>query len=423
MSAPFTKEMKKDHVLLIPDMLPIHFSLIMKVFVNHGYQAELLTNRGPNVIREGMRYVHNDICYPAQLVIGQFIDALLSGKYDTHKVALVITQTGGGCRASNYLFLLKKALHECKMDYIPVISLNLKGMDENPGFKLTPIMILHAYCGFVYGDLLMMVSNQVRPYEITKGQTDALVEKWIKIIGDKFAKNHGYIGWAMRHNFEKIVHEFAAIPVKKERKIKVGIVGEIYMKYSALGNNGLQKFLEDQGCEVMIPPLMDFLYYGIDNAQLDRHYYGHLFWASILNNFANHVAFMIEAMELRAMKQGGFNAPEPYRMTKAYDEGLIDFGVKMGEGWLLTAEMLGLVHMGFSNIICAQPFGCLPNHICAKGMFHAVRERVPQANIVPIDYDPSASHVNQENRIKLMLAIAQENLMKEEAAESKAKEG
>ncbi|MCH3906689.1 MAG: hypothetical protein LKE28_00120 [Sphaerochaeta sp.] len=173
----------------------------------------------------------------------------------------------------------------------------------------------------------------------------------------------------------------------------------------------------------MIPPLMDFLYYGIDNAQLDRHYYGHLFWASILNNFANHVAFMIEAMELRAMKQGGFNAPEPYRMTKAYDEGLIDFGVKMGEGWLLTAEMLGLVHMGFSNIICAQPFGCLPNHICAKGMFHAVRERVPQANIVPIDYDPSASHVNQENRIKLMLAIAQENLMKEEAAESKAKEG
>jgi predicted nucleotide-binding protein (sugar kinase/HSP70/actin superfamily) len=414
---PFTKGMKADHILLIPDMVPIHFALIKEVFVNHGYKAVQLENRGPNVIREGMRYVHNDICYPAQLVIGQFIDALKSGEYDTHKVALLITQTGGGCRASNYIYLLHKALEKCKMEYVPVISLNLKGMDDNPGFKLTKLMVIHAYCGFVYGDLLMLLSNQVRPFEVHKGETDALVEKWIKEIGGKFAHNRGYIGKAMRINFARIAKEFHEIPVDRSAaKIKVGIVGEIYMKYSALGNNQLQKFLEEQGCEVMIPPLMDFLYYGTDNAKLDRHYYGHLFFTSIFTQIMLHVMFGIENQMREAIrKYPEFTVPSPYAKAKEYDKGVLDYGVKMGEGWLLTAEMLELVHEGYDNIICTQPFGCLPNHICAKGMFHTVREKVPGANIVPIDYDPSASHVNQENRIKLMLAIARENMDKKQA--------
>jgi len=411
MIASFTKEMKKDYTLLIPDMCPIHFSLVKEVFINYGYKTEMLTNRGPNVIREGMRYVHNDICYPAQLVIGQFIDALDSGKYDVHKVALIITQTGGGCRASNYIFLLHKALEKCKMDFIPVISLNFKGMDNNPGFRLTPFMLIHAYCSFVYGDVLMMVSNQTRPYEIHKGDTDALIEKWIKILGNKFARNRGYIGWAMRRNLEQIVKEFASIPMEKTQKIKVGIVGEIYMKYSALGNNHLQQFLEEQGCEVMIPPIMDFLYYGSDNAELDRTYYGGRFFSTIITQFLLRQMFKVEAMELSIMGgQKCFLPPASYKKTKAYDKGVLDYGVKMGEGWLLTAEMLELIHNGYSNIICTQPFGCLPNHICAKGMIRTVRGLAPNANIVPIDYDPSASHVNQENRIKLMLAIAKENL-------------
>lgn len=411
MSQPFTKEMRKTYTLLAPDMLPIHFALEREIFANHGYKAEVLTNRGPNVIREGLRYVNNDICYPAQLVIGQFIDALKSGKWDTHKVALLISQTGGGCRASNYLFLLKKALDACSFDYVPVISLNFKGMDENPGFRLTPLMIAQAYAAAVYGDLIMTVANQTRPYEIHKGDTDNLIGRWIKIMGAKFKSNHGYFGKHMDRNFRQIVKEFSAIPVKRVPKIKVGIVGEIYMKYSDLGNNQLQKFLEDNGCEVMIPNVMNFIYYGFDNAKLDRKYYGHLWLQSLITQKALQFFFKGEKKMIDAIKANGkYIAPLPYVKEKRYDEGLLDYGVKMGEGWLLSAEMMELVHMGYSNIICTQPFGCLPNHIVAKGMIHAVRDKVPDANIVPIDYDPSASHVNQENRIKLMLAIAKERL-------------
>lgn len=408
--APFTKEMKKDYTLLVPDMLPIHFALIQQIFANHGYHAVVMKNRGPNVIREGMRYVNNDMCYPAQLVIGQFIDALTSGEYDPHKVALIITQTGGGCRASNYIYLLHKALEACHMEYIPVISLNFKGMDENPGFTLTPFMIAQGYAAAVYGDLLMTLSNQTRPYEDRKGQTDELVDSWVKDLGAKFKVNRGYFGHYMNRNFKKIVRSFADIPMHHVPKIKVGIVGEIYMKYSDLGNHSLRQFLEDNGCEVMVPNLMNFFYYGFDNAKLDRHYYGHLFWASILTQMAQRWLFVGERKMINAIKAGGFVAPASYRQEKALDKGVLDYGVKMGEGWLLTAEMLELNKLGYANIICAQPFGCLPNHICAKGMIHTVRSMMPEANIVPIDYDPSASHVNQENRIKLMLAVAKEKL-------------
>ncbi|HKL60531.1 MAG TPA: 2-hydroxyglutaryl-CoA dehydratase, partial [Sphaerochaeta sp.] len=262
MPVSFTKAMKKDYTILIPNMSPVHFTLVKEVFVNHGYKAILLENQGPNVIREGLRYVHNDICYPAQLVIGQMIDALKSGLYDVDKTALVISQTGGGCRASNYIFLLRKALKRCGMEQIPVISLNLKGMEKNPGLKLTPFMLLQAYAGFVYGDLLMTLSNQVRPYETSKGEADLLVAKWIAYLSEKFANNSGYIGWAMKKNLNDIAFEFAQIERVKSEKIKVGIVGEIYMKYAPLGNNNLQQFLEDQGCEVMVPSMMGFLYYG-----------------------------------------------------------------------------------------------------------------------------------------------------------------
>ena len=230
MSTPFTKEMKKDYTILIPNMSPIHFNIAKEVFSNHGYNVVLLDNQGPNVIREGLRYVHNDICYPAQLVIGQFIDAIKHGGYDSDKVALVITQTGGGCRASNYIFLLRKALEKCNLSQIPVISLNLKGMEKNPGFKITPFMLLQTYSAFIYGDLLMALSNQIRPYEVHKGEADALVAKWTAYLSDCFAHNRGYIGWAMKRNLNRICAEFAEIERREEVRIKVGIVGEIYMK-------------------------------------------------------------------------------------------------------------------------------------------------------------------------------------------------
>ncbi len=418
MSVRFTKAMMKEYTLLIPNMVQPHFEIAKHVFVNHGYKVAILDNQGPNVIREGLRYVHNDICYPAQLVIGQLIDAVKNGGWDADKVALVISQTGGGCRASNYYFLLQKALKKCNMEHIPVISLNLKGMEKSPGFSITPFMLLQTYSAFVYGDTLMALANQVRPYEVHPGQADRLVKKWSDYLGSCFAKNRGYIGWAMRRNLRKIAREFAAIEVVPTAKIKVGIVGEIYMKYAPLGNNNLQTFLEQQGCEVFVPSVMGFLYYGLDNAVTDRSYYGGRLIISLVTRFVLHLLYKVEKMARLAMAESGaFTVPMEYRAMKKLNEGLIDYGVKMGEGWLLTAEMLDLVHMGYPNIVCTQPFGCLPNHICAKGMIRAVTEREPMANIVAIDYDPSAPRVNQENRIKLMLAIAKERLEGEKSVQ------
>jgi predicted nucleotide-binding protein (sugar kinase/HSP70/actin superfamily) len=272
-------------------------------------------------------------------------------------------------------------------------------------------MLLQTYSAFIYGDLLMALSNQIRPYEVHKGEADALVAKWTAYLSDCFAHNRGYIGWAMKRNLNRICAEFAEIERREEVRIKVGIVGEIYMKYSPLGNNHLQEYLEEQGCEVMVPSMMGFLYYGIDNAITDRKYYGGRFISANATQYILRLMYKVEKMSRQAMmKSGKFTVPIPYTEMKKLDEGLIDYGVKMGEGWLLTAEMLDLVHSGYHNIVCAQPFGCLPNHICAKGMIRAVTERSKDANIVPIDYDPSATGVNQENRIKLMLAIAREKL-------------
>lgn len=412
----FTKQMKKDYTLLLPQMLPIHFEIIKEVFTNNGYKAELLTNEGPSVIQEGLKYVHNDMCYPAQLVIGQMLDAINSGKYDKHKIALIITQTGGGCRASNYIFLLRKALERANMAYVPVISLSF-GLEKNPGFKLTNRIILQGFAGIVYGDLLSLLSNQTRPYEINKGETNELVQKWIHILSDKFKNNKGYIGYAMKNNLIRIAKDFNNIELNDEKKIKVGIVGEIFIKFAPLGNNHLQDFLEDQGCEVMIPSLLGFFLYGMENAKYDKQYYGG--FKRIMSYPIKKIGLnIVETFENMTYKNVNkvtqkFILPKGFAHMKSLCNGIIDHGVKMGEGWLLTSEMLELSELGYKNIICAQPFGCLPNHIAGKGMIRSVSERAKDTNIVPIDYDPSATSVNQENRIKLMLSIAKENMDKQ----------
>ncbi|NCD04720.1 MAG: 2-hydroxyglutaryl-CoA dehydratase [Spirochaetia bacterium] len=412
----FTKQMKKDYTLLLPQMLPIHFEIIKEVFTNNGYKAELLTNEGPSVIQEGLKYVHNDMCYPAQLVIGQMLDAINSGKYDKHKIALIITQTGGGCRASNYIFLLRKALERANMAYVPVISLSF-GLEKNPGFKLTNRIILQGFAGIVYGDLLSLLSNQTRPYEINKGETNELVQKWINILSDKFKNNKGYIGYAMKNNLIRIAKDFDNIELNDEKKIKVGIVGEIFIKFAPLGNNHLQDFLEDQGCEVMVPSLLGFFLYGMENAKYDKQYYGG--FKRIMSYPIKKIGLnIVETFENMTYKNVNkvtqkFILPKGFAHMKSLCNGIIDHGVKMGEGWLLTSEMLELSELGYKNIICAQPFGCLPNHIAGKGMIRSVSERAKDTNIVPIDYDPSATSVNQENRIKLMLSIAKENMEKE----------
>ena len=418
----FTKEMKKDYTILIPGMLDIHFSLLRNVFRSYGYRMELLHNESHAVVETGLKYVHNDTCYPALLVIGQMIDALNSGKYDLHKTALMITQTGGGCRASNYIHLLRKALKKAGYGYIPVISLNLSGLEKNSGFHWTLGLIRKLIAAMAYGDLMMCLSNQVRPYELEKGSADAVSKKWVETLTAEFAAGRGFAKRVMRSYMEKIAADYAAVRVDRSvQRVKVGIVGEIYVKFSPLANNHLEEFLASEGCEVMVPGLMSFILFKTDNRIEDVKLYGgskakKVIAGALLGYLSGMEEFIIDIIE----KQGIFKAPTRYSHLKELIKGIEGYGCKMGEGWLLTAEMLELGHTGVKNIVCTQPFGCLPNHICGKGMMKPIKEHNPDINIVAIDYDAGATRVNQENRLKLMLANARENLEREsvQSAES-----
>lgn len=408
----FTKEMKKDYTILIPNMLPTHFNIMKSVLIHNGYKMELLDTDGPEIAQTGLKYVHNDTCYPALLVIGQLIHALESGKYDVHKTALMITQTGGGCRASNYIHLLRKALHKAGLDFVPIISLNLSGLEKNPGFSLTLPMIRQIAAALVYGDVIMLCRNQVRPYEINKGDTNKLEQKWAEKISEQFANGDGYKTKDIEEGLYEICKEFSEIPVNRVPKVKVGVVGEIYVKYARLGNNDLERFLAEQDCEVCLPGLMGFAMFKVDNRLEDiKLYGGSKAKAMVVQALLNFLTKM-EKMTIECTKQYGFQPPSSYEHTKSLVKGVIGYGSKMGEGWLLTAEMLELAESGYENIVCAQPFGCLPNHINGKGAIRKIKSINPKANIVSIDYDPGAPKVNQENRIKLMLAVAREELDK-----------
>lgn len=412
----FTKEMKEEYTILCPTMAPIHFQLIVNVMNNCGYHVELLTNDGPSVVQEGLKYVHNDTCYPALLVIGQFIDALHSGKYDLDRTALIITQTGGGCRASNYIHLLRKALKKAGLEKIPVVSLNLSGLEHNPGFSISLPMLRKFIAALVYGDALMMLYNQTEAYEIKKGDSSSMVQKWIEQLTKLFNRGKGLSLNELTQNLNQIVKEFSEIPVEKVPKIKVGIVGEIYVKYASLGNNHLEDFLREQNCEVNVPGILNFALFKVDNRLEDiKLYGGNPAKFAIVSVLMNYLLKMQNILIQAVKTQPKFLAPTTYAHTKSLVKDVIGYGNKMGEGWLLTAEMLELVEQGYENIVCTQPFGCLPNHICGKGMIHRIKAVDARSNIVPIDYDPSATRVNQENRIKLMLAVAREKLSENNA--------
>ena len=419
----FTKEMKEEYTILLPMMAPIHFNLIKNVFTHYGYKTVLLDTEGPEIAQVGLKYVHNDTCYPALLVIGQFIHALQSGKYDVNKTALMITQTGGGCRASNYIHLLRKALIKAGFDKVPVISLNLSGLEKNSGFSITIPMIRRMAAGLVYGDELMLLRNQIQPYELNVGEAQRLVDKWVTELSDQFAKGKGFTAKEIEDNMDKIARSFTEIKINRIPKIKVGVVGEIYVKYAALGNNNLEKFLAEQGCEVNLPGIMGFMLFKVDNRLEDIKLYG---GNKIKYNVINALMIYLTKLEtslIENVSKYGFVPPSSYQHTKSLVDGVIGFGSKMGEGWLLTAEMLELTEAGYGNIVCAQPFGCLPNHINGKGMMRRIKSIDERANIVAIDYDPGAPRVNQENRIKLMLAVAKENLGKElEKTENKSEQ-
>ena len=405
----FTREMKRDYTILMPNMLPVHLSLIRSVFQLHGYHMVLLENEGPAVVEAGLKYVHNDTCYPALLCIGQFIDALQSGKYDPHRTALIITQTGGGCRASNYIYLLRKALAKAGMGYVPVISLNPLGMEKNSGFALTPTLLLQALLMILYADVLMCLKNQVEPYEREKGACERLVREWTDALTRQFARRPRAAALRFRRNVASIARDFDAVPWDPAKKIRVGIVGEIYVKYSGMANNHLERFLLEQGCEVSVPGLMGFLLNALDHYIDDIDLYGGSRFRQLLYRAAMRFINGLEGRIAHSIRRNSrFAAPAPYQRTRASLGGILGVGCKMGEGWLLTAEMCELIEAGVTNIVCVQPFGCLPNHIAGKGTLRALREKYPAANIVPIDYDPGATRVNQENRLKLMLSIARE---------------
>ena len=417
--AEFTPEMKRTHTILIPMMLPIHFELIEKVLQNEGYKTELLRTEGSQIAEEGLKSVHNDTCYPALLVIGQMMDALHSGKYDPHKIAFLITQTGGGCRASNYIYLLRKALVKSGYGYIPVVGINLSALRGGTGFRVTvPMLYDIAHC-VVLGDMLMCLHNQCLPYELRKGDTQQVTDKWIGEVKKVLDGKHYQCAGKLKALYPAIVRDYGMIKRSKEKKIRVGIVGEIYVKYSPLGNNNLEKFLISEGAEPVVPGLMAFLLYCVYNGIEDQKLYG----GSVKNAFGSEVLYRYlvgkQKQVIRAVqKEGSFAAPSPFSETLKLADGYISRGVKMGEGWLLTAEMVELIHEGVENIVCTQPFGCLPNHIVGKGMIRAIKEKNPNANIVAVDYDPGASEVNQQNRIKLMLDTAAAK-MREKISESR----
>lgn len=411
MSTPFTKKMRKTHTILVPSMAPIHFSMLVRVLQSFGYNVELLNNMTRNVVSEGLKFVHNDTCYPALLVIGQFIDALNSGKYDVNKVALCITQTGGGCRASNYIHLLRKALDKAGYGFVPVLSLNMSNLEK--GFKITLKMVRYFLAALVYGDLIMYLRNQTEPYEVNSGEAQKLTDYWTNKLACMFDERKGYKGKEFSSIMDNICHDFSLIQIKKTPKVKVGIVGEIYVKYAALGNNDLENFLKSQDCEYNLPGILNFALYCIDTRIDDINLYGGSSIKKKIMTFLLNIGFRLEGYMIEAMKKYNFATPSTFVHTKMLVRDIIGYGNKMGEGWLLTAEMVELIESGYENIICTQPFGCLPNHICGKGMIRKIKEKNENANIVPIDYDPGATRVNQENRIKLMLAVAKEKLNKD----------
>lgn len=416
--AVFTAEMRRDYTILIPTMLPMHFKMIERILEHYGYHTKLLENVGRSVVDCGLKYVHNDACYPALLIIGQFIDALSSGEYDPHKVALLFTQTGGGCRASNYISLLRKALERAGYEYVPVISLNFLGMEKNPGFKLTLPILHRMVYAVTYGDLLVHLRNQCLPYEINKGDTLALCEKWTKRLADEMLE-HRVSYRKIKKNYKKMVEDFKSVPMKKTDKVKVGIVGEIFVKFSPLGNNDLESFLVEEGAEVRMAGLIDFCMYCVQNGINDTELYGTGKKHRFICRIAMHILNKKQGDLISAVKDNSdFDPMTPFEHTKTLIDGYIGKGVKMGEGWLLPAEMLELIDSGVKNIVCVQPFGCLPNHIVGKGMMKPIKEKNPDANIVAVDYDPGATKINQENRIKLMLSCAK-NAEKEQSIERK----
>ena len=406
----FTKEMKKNYTILCPQMSPIHFDLIEPAVRSCGYNLEVLQNSDRTAIDTGLKYVNNDACYPSLIVVGQIMDALLSSKYDLEHTAVIMSQTGGGCRASNYIGFIRRALERAGMPQIPVISLNANGMETNPGFKITLPLLTKAMQAVVYGDLFMRVLYATRPYETKAGSANALHEKW-KAICIKSLQKRSLSMAEFNRNIRGIVHDFDELPRRNVQKPKVGIVGEILVKFSPLANNHVVELLEAEGAEAVMPDLLDFLLYCFYNSNFKAdNLGGKRSTAHLCNMGISLLEYFRRTCRRELERSTHFLPPARIQDLASMAKHYVSLGNQTGEGWFLTGEMLELIHSGTTNIICTQPFGCLPNHIVGKGVIKELRASHPEANIIAVDYDPGASEVNQLNRIKLMLSTAQKNL-------------
>ena len=415
----FVKDMKKDYTIVAPQMSPIHFSLVESVIRSGGYKFDILKHASREDVETGLKYVNNDACYPAIMVIGQLIDAILEGKYDPDKVCLAITQTGGMCRATNYFGLIRKALIDAGYPQIPVIAISTQGLEDNPGFKVTPALLHRTVKALILGDLLMKCLYRVRPYEVEKGAANRLYEQWDVIVREAlehhgFSKTAAKTPWLKRRYLpypvlaREIVKSFDALPLKDvPRKVRVGVVGEILVKYQPDANNHVVDVIESQDCEAVVPGIMEFMTtrpYITDWNEKNLGMGGNKTLYALMRKSLDLYNAPIKAA--LATSNGKFKQDEsmPELVKKAAE--VTSIGVQAGEGWLLTAEILELIEQGCPNVICAQPFACLPNHVTGRGMFGKIRRLHPEANIVSIDYDPGASEANQLNRIKLMIAAA-----------------
>ena len=394
------------YTILAPQMSPIHFDIMEPVFSRYGFHLEVLKNDDRNAIDTGLRYVNNDACFPSITVVGQLMDAVLSGKYDTDRLALIMTQTGGCCRASNYVGFIRRALDKAGLGHIPVISLNASGLEHNEGFRLPLPMVLAAGKAAIYGDLFMRCLYRVRPYEAEPGSADALHRVWReKCIDSLVNPKSPYTYPALCRG---IVEAFDAFPIREElTKPRVGIVGEILVKYMPLANNHLVELLEREGAEAVVPDLMDFMNYSLYNNVYRHEYLGTSWKSSAASRAAIAAIRALRMPAIRALeKSRRFEAPLPIAQVAQLASPFLSIGNQYGEGWFLTGEMVELLRAGVDNIVCIQPFACLPNHVVGKGVIKALRSVYPQANIAAVDYDPGASEVNQLNRIKLLLAAA-----------------
>ncbi len=419
---PFTEEMRKDYTILCPQMSPIHFDILQAGFQACGYHFEVLDNDNRHAVDVGLKYVNNDACYPSLIVVGQIMDALLSGKYDLHKTAVIMTQTGGGCRATNYIGFIRRALEKAGMPQIPVISLNLAGIESNPGFHLNAELLTRAAYSALFGDIFMRCVYRMRPYEKEPGSVDRLHREWVdKCRRFVSGKHMNYLTFCKM--CRQIIRDFDAVPIHEDLiKPRVGIVGEILVKFAPAANNHLVELLESEGAQAVVPDLLDFMLYCFYNQIYKAEYLGTSRKAAL---FARTGIWTLEKMRSSAAKafekSRHFSPPVSIYQLVEYARPIVNIGNQTGEGWFLTGEMIELIQSGVNNIVCAQPFGCLPNHVVGKGVIKELRKRYPLSNIVAIDYDPGASEVNQLNRIKLMLSTAQKNLKKKDGKSRRPK--